>query len=325
MAILRIIVAQCFSISGTTAPIESLETLLRSLGLPQEVSESRAVLEIDKIGRYYVICDSLIRLNCRREYCSILSQLRLQILTALEPVHPLGARVLCRVHGEVQLVMPHERDLSPFPARAIGSSKSAYFLCDLFIAKHGKFGISHTHKRLYEKWTWPQLGWMNMEQTNTFIEIVEAMNGDLVNLISAKRRKPSLMGSAIESRAHLLVLPNGAGITSSTASHATALPNIREETENQIEVRSVIVLASTASSAGTRRRQRRLYAAINLPVEIDVDETTISCTLVVGSVDYIFYTSRVKYVLLMTRTRMGFLLPLVGRRDRENLGAQKTS
>jgi hypothetical protein len=72
------------------------------------------------------------------------------------PVTPFGSQDQCYVHGEVQLALCHERYPADLPPRALGSSKSACFLYDLFIKHDGKLGMSHSHMILYPKWTIPQ-------------------------------------------------------------------------------------------------------------------------------------------------------------------------
>ncbi|KAI9862668.1 MAG: hypothetical protein M1813_004164 [Trichoglossum hirsutum] len=61
-----------------------------------------------------------------------------------------------KVHAEIQLLCYSLRsspDDQHKPPRIISSSKSACFLCDLFVKLHRRFHIARTHGVLYDKWT----------------------------------------------------------------------------------------------------------------------------------------------------------------------------
>ena len=63
-----------------------------------------------------------------------------------------------KVHAEVQILLFYEQRPRLFCPRIIGSSKSACYLCNLFIQSHGQFQVSRSHGRLYDRWilpTWP--------------------------------------------------------------------------------------------------------------------------------------------------------------------------
>lgn len=60
-----------------------------------------------------------------------------------------------KVHAEIQLLFFYEASKQARRPRVICSSKSACYLCDLFIKCHGKFSIPQTHGRIYNKWTFP--------------------------------------------------------------------------------------------------------------------------------------------------------------------------
>ena len=72
-----------------------------------------------------------------------------------------------KVHAEVQLLLFYEQQPHVSRPRIIGSSKSACYLCDLFIQSHGEFYIPRTHGRLYDRWILPD----------------HAVNGHLVSAI----------------------------------------------------------------------------------------------------------------------------------------------
>ena len=61
-----------------------------------------------------------------------------------------------KVHAEIQLLFYYEHNPDIPHPRIICSSKSACYLCDLFIRLHGKFHIPRTHGRLYDRWILPE-------------------------------------------------------------------------------------------------------------------------------------------------------------------------
>ena len=64
--------------------------------------------------------------------------------------------ILWKVHAEVQLLLFYEQQPHVSRPRIIGSSKSACYLCDLFIQLHGGFSNSRTHGKLYDRWILPE-------------------------------------------------------------------------------------------------------------------------------------------------------------------------
>ena len=60
-----------------------------------------------------------------------------------------------KVHAEIQLLLFYEMHSELPRPRVICSSKSACYLCDLFIRMHGAFTMPRTHGRIYDKWTLP--------------------------------------------------------------------------------------------------------------------------------------------------------------------------
>lgn len=211
--LLKEVIQNSFKLS-TIGHRPALAMHLRSLKCPRDIYGSRTVLEIDKLGRYLALCNDLIHFSQKATCQPFFRNIRLETCIA-PPTHtPPGARIPCGVHGEVQLALYHDQHPTTLPPRAIGSSKSACFLCDLFLAKHGGFQISHTHKRLYEKWTFSPTGWMTKEQASRFQQIIEEMNTELLRYIDGYCRRPGYEGNGPESVVHILELSERAsGIT----------------------------------------------------------------------------------------------------------------
>ncbi|PKS05163.1 hypothetical protein jhhlp_008531, partial [Lomentospora prolificans] len=166
----------------------SLECQIKAIPTISSLASAREIAEIDKISRYYSLCDDLSRIALSPRYRALLKDLRLEVLTAYPAIRPRCASKDCFVHAEVQVILYYEQHPPNYPPpRAIGGSKSACFLCDLLIQKVGKYRISYTHRRLYPQWTIPASLWMSDEQRATFSNIVEAMIVDIESLTEKAR------------------------------------------------------------------------------------------------------------------------------------------
>ncbi|KAG9255637.1 uncharacterized protein F5Z01DRAFT_635263 [Emericellopsis atlantica] len=93
-----------------------------------------------------------------------------------------------KIHAEVQLVYHLEvANVRPRP-RVICSSKDACYLCNLFIAAHGKFHTPKCHGRLYPGWKlplWPP----SLVDTREFITRVESQVQDSIGLMLARQNR----------------------------------------------------------------------------------------------------------------------------------------
>ncbi len=122
-------VRKSFAIS-TMGDQKYLVEYLKSLRFSAAVYQSREVLEIDKIARYLGLCRDLIRFSRRPTHRLLLSNIKIELCKAPQAAQSVGSVKLCHVHGEVQLILHYEQNPHHPPSRAIGSSKSACFLCD---------------------------------------------------------------------------------------------------------------------------------------------------------------------------------------------------
>ena len=90
-----------------------------------------------------------------------------------------------KVHAEIQLLFYYEMhpDHRMIP-KVICSSKSACYLCDLFIRLHGKFIMPRTHGRIYEKWILPySIQGISMERRRTLGDVIKQFNDALESKI----------------------------------------------------------------------------------------------------------------------------------------------
>ena len=61
-----------------------------------------------------------------------------------------------KVHAEIQLLLFYDQQSQGSRPRLIGSSKSACYLCDLFVKLHGRYCLPRTHGKLYDRWMLPE-------------------------------------------------------------------------------------------------------------------------------------------------------------------------
>lgn len=90
-----------------------------------------------------------------------------------------------KVHAEIQLLFYYEMYPEIRRPRVICSSKSACFLCDLFIKVHAKFYMARSHGVLYDTWLLPDRGTIRLLEkgTNDMTRVVERFNAILENRI----------------------------------------------------------------------------------------------------------------------------------------------
>ena len=189
--LLRSIVKQCADISCYNEK-GTLEAQIAGIPEISDLASRRAVNDIDKIARYYGLCEDISRIAVKSRYCHLFERISLQHLEAPPQLSRRGSTTSCYVHAEVQLILHYERyppdGLWP---RVIGGSKCACFMCDLFIQKVAKYQISYSHCRLYTQWTIPDAPWMASEQADSFQYIVVSMTDELRSLEATARREIS--------------------------------------------------------------------------------------------------------------------------------------
>lgn len=258
----------------------SLSTNLKLSGANEAVYQSREVLEIDKLSKYLSLSNDLIRLSRQprtREFCK---NLTLEICTAYPASRPVGSTSLCFVHGEVQVILFYEKNLGPSsrPPRAIGSSKSACFLCDLFIREHALFRISHSHMFLYPQWTIPETSWMNPSQNARFRAIIRAMMAGIESLL---REEFYSLRRVVESRALVLQLERDSSIAdSSDTALVKSILDPGSDARAPSTVSDVVEFGSVASMS--------FYSLDDLPISEAIHAATSSMTLLLGKATYIF-------------------------------------
>ncbi|KPI42935.1 uncharacterized protein AB675_2074 [Cyphellophora attinorum] len=187
--------------------------------------KSKYVGEVDKIGAYWRIANSLVEifqwLHSQRE--PGLGPLSL----AMEVVQPYvsvtrepsiqGRPMRVYVHAEIQLLChylemerqsdvagsrgPRSGHTTNLPPRVVGASKSACFLCFLCLKSHGGLIPPPTHGRLYDQWTIPDLAEYAPQQVQALRQTIARMSDAMMRIraeYSLKRQRDHPMTSRVD-------------------------------------------------------------------------------------------------------------------------------
>ena len=165
-----------------------------------ELYSTKPMKQANKIGRYWGLCIFLAEVS--RRYRSLFQNLRLELVPPSNSVHVRVSpgrtegtkRVKCRVHAEIQLLVFYGLRLDPtiLDPRIIGTSKSACYLCDLFITLHGQFFVDKTHGHLHEKWMFPDLAGTPPSQQRVYRKVLAAMDRALVDSLAVRQRQQGM-------------------------------------------------------------------------------------------------------------------------------------
>lgn len=106
--------------------------------------------------------------------------------------HMTGRTARWKIHAEIQLLLFYVQHPHMPRPRIIGSSKSACYLCNLFIQLHGEFGTPRTHGRLYDRWILPEK-LINKSAANTHLLSVidrfnEALEAKITHVLTSQTR-----------------------------------------------------------------------------------------------------------------------------------------
>ncbi|KAI1877705.1 hypothetical protein JX265_003713 [Neoarthrinium moseri] len=126
------IIKSCVDISAT-GPGKSLEGALRSLAPSSNVCRRSEVRQIDKLARYYYACKDLLKMSRNPRYRSVFRTIEVQVIESFRGLRWPGAGNERFVHAEMLQVLHWERNGDQLRPRAIGCSKSACYLCNLFL------------------------------------------------------------------------------------------------------------------------------------------------------------------------------------------------
>jgi hypothetical protein len=129
-------------------------------------------------------------------------------------IHTCGTK--WKVHAEVQILMFYEQRPRQTLPRVICSSKSACYLCSLFLETHGRFIVPRTHGRIYDRWTLPSEAVFDSETMKILLPVLHRFN----QAVEATIRK-ALKGELVR-----LAPPNESVIAlyEPWSSHSTVVP-----------------------------------------------------------------------------------------------------
>ena len=133
---------------------ESTRGMLLRAGVDiDETHGNPYLLQIAKIAAYDHVSKMMVVHASSKRFEQYFRHITIRYVPTYDPVPTTIPKIIagggsqCRVHAEVQLVM--ELDKAKVTKwrrpRAIGSSKAACFLCDLFMQKHGAYFVPRSH------------------------------------------------------------------------------------------------------------------------------------------------------------------------------------
>jgi hypothetical protein len=208
------VIISCVELAGVGGT-GLLEEHLQRLQVSPQIRDRGGIRQIDKLARYFFVCGDLIRVSRRPGYKPLFCNIAIETLEAFEGRKPQGSSSMCFVHAEMQQIIHYTKHPHNPSPRFIGCSKSACYLCDMFIQKHSEYRISHAHRRLYEKWTLPDLEFSSKE-AQRLQAVLNSMAKEMANrakMLQSGLRAPKLYGAE-----SLAFLPLTSG---STASNTT--------------------------------------------------------------------------------------------------------
>ena len=215
----------------------TIEGTLLNHGLDShDIGSNKVVRQLNKIGRYWGLCIDMAEAS--RKYGDTFHRLELKIIPSYQAIRSSisfvkGRMAKCHVHAEIQLLTFYELNLNlaTVKPRVLGVSKSACYLCNMFILKHGCFFITKTHGRLYDLWNVPNLAEFGQLQRNKFRQVLKTMNEELrTNLIKERKhtRRDLPLGSYVN-------LPKGIPQSAVHSSAATLPPVELQSTRKGLE------------------------------------------------------------------------------------------
>lgn len=214
-----------FCTSGGTC---TLEETVHNLGLnPSLVCADKRIQQVNKIGRYWGL--SVYMAKRSKEYGKLFKNLNLQALQPYQSVKSSisflpGKRVSCFVHAEIQLVTFYglNANAATRSPRVLGVSKSACYLCSLFVLIQGHYFITKTHGHLYDLWNVPDLASYEPNQLADYRRVLSDMNKKVKKDLVREKRGGSSRKHPLTSS---VALPNGQTLSPLHSAVGTLISN----------------------------------------------------------------------------------------------------
>ncbi|KAL9104044.1 MAG: hypothetical protein Q9163_000983 [Psora crenata] len=161
----------------------------------RDVMHNKYLQQVNKLGRYWGLCGHITEIS--RKHRKLFRRIQMISLTPYEatflPSLPGMPSIKCHVHAEIQLLTFYafSPDLYLKAPRALGVSRAACYLCDLFIRQHGEFSISRTHGRLYDQWTVPDIfNYQHLQpQRQKFRRVLREVNKELLRVLPIEEQR----------------------------------------------------------------------------------------------------------------------------------------
>lgn len=262
-----------------------LEEHLQRLQISAQLRDRGGIRQIDKLARYFFVCRDLVRVGRRPEYKPLFSNIAIETLKASKG-RPVGSKV-CFVHAEMQQIVHytnHPHDPSP---RFIGCSKSACYLCDMFIQKHGLYRISHAHRRLYDLWTLPDLDYSASKEAQQLQVILKSMTKEISAIATGFQRSPR---PPKQYRAESIAfLPLTSGSTASNTSVATQKASMSSVSpllslKSDSDTRIASTCFSKSLSSRTSNASCLLLNQDDLPYSLDIKDIKHDFLVQIGAI-----------------------------------------
>lgn len=204
----------------TSAGTSTVEETIKNHGFgSDDVICNKHIRQVDKVGRYWGLCKSMAEDS--RKYGKAFTDIQLEVLRPYQAktssiAFTDGQRARCLVHAEMQIIAFYGKALNATlnKPRVIGVSKSACYLCNLFVHEHKQFFITKTHGRLYERWNFPDLEDFDPRERVDFSRILAGIDQELQTaLVKA--------GKSLKKRNH----PMGSWLTLPPARQVSPVPS----------------------------------------------------------------------------------------------------
>ena len=190
--LLREIVKKSYEIC-TSAGTTTLEETMRYYGVVKSKTYvDKHIRQVDKIGRYWGLCVSMTEDS--RKYGKTFANIQLKPLCPYQAktsnIAFKGQQARCHVHAEIQILVFYSMipNVALKKPRVIGVSKSACYLCNLFIQEHRQFFITKTHGQLYGLWNLPDLDDFDPSERVKLCQALSAVDRQLQTALVTARK-----------------------------------------------------------------------------------------------------------------------------------------
>ena len=163
-----------------------LGRFLEMAGVQLTETNKKAIGAFDKVGNYWHLCQRLGRTAASRRYHSSVKSITLEFLEQYAKHKVNGNHRY--VHAELQVAVFHRLQKTHPRPRAIGTSKAACYLYDLFLSQHPQYAFSATHGVLYEYWTIPDLIQYTSEDRRELQSVINFMYKEFITRAQLRNR-----------------------------------------------------------------------------------------------------------------------------------------